>query len=133
MHQNRAGLEYEHVSPCLEISQGDMGMKSSLVNTSHRIGMLTHSVCRRKTKLHSEPRGVQDNEFCVAACALITKLTDFHAVRARGKTHKVRSQELEVGLTVLIMLLILPQPHHLSPRTDHLSDPEKGVGGWNLP
>lgn len=87
MDQNRGGLEYEHVSPCLEISQGDMGMKSSLKNTSHGIGMLTRSVCRRETKLHSEPRGEQDNEFCVAACALMTELTDFYAVRAKGKAH----------------------------------------------
>lgn len=95
MDQNRAGLDYEHLSPCLEISHGDMGMKSSLKNTSHRIGMLTHSVCRRETKLHSEPRGEQDNEFCVAACALMSELTDFYAVKAQGKAHKVRSQELE--------------------------------------
>lgn len=92
MDQNRRGLEYEHVSPCLEFSQGDMGMKSSLKNTSHRIGMLTHSDCRRKSKLHSEPQGAQDNEFCVAACALMTELTDFYTVKAKGKTHKVRAR-----------------------------------------
>lgn len=78
-----------------------MGMKSSLEN------MATGEECWHSLFAEGKPDCTQcqgmpdwhswDNELCVAAGALMPELTDFYAVRAKGKTHKVRCQELEAG------------------------------------
>lgn len=62
-----------------------------------------------------------DNEFCVAACVLVTELIDLCTVRAKGKTHRVRSQGVEAGTPGPNYTPSFPRPHQLSPRTDHLS------------
>ena len=83
MDRNRAGTRREHVNHVLESpSRQGMGMKPPLCSLSHGREMLTppplltHSVCRRETKVHSEPQGPKawhswHSEFCAAAGALI--------------------------------------------------------------